>query len=45
MDDGAVVLGQELKYSVGVRNLELEHRRDEFSIIKAPRAHENPQGG
>ena len=31
MDDGAVVLGQELKYSVGVRNLGLEHLRDEFS--------------
>ena len=31
MDDGAVVLSQELKYSVGVRNLELEHLRDKFS--------------
>ena len=32
MDDGIVVLGQKLKYSVGVRNLELEHLRDEFSV-------------
>ena len=31
MDYGTVILSQELEYSVGVRNLELEHLRDEFS--------------